>query len=88
MPLSTDQPAAIDSDQLRERIDAALSRYTEFDADCPAQLAAILLLAVVYSSEAFCLLKFVSIECIFSFDSSLSSFINSLNFRRTIALFL
>jgi geranylgeranyl diphosphate synthase type II len=39
VPLSTDQPAANDTDQLRERIDAALNRYTQFDADCPVQLA-------------------------------------------------
>ncbi len=36
--LSTDQRFAIESDSPRERIDAALSGYVEFDGDCPNQL--------------------------------------------------
>lgn len=36
-PLPGPQPA-LKSDDYRERIDAALDRYTQFDADCPARL--------------------------------------------------
>jgi geranylgeranyl diphosphate synthase, type II len=36
--LSTDQQPAIESEPLREHIDAALRRYVQFDDDCPAQL--------------------------------------------------
>ncbi len=36
--LSTDQRPGIEFDQLRERIDAALSSYVQFDEDCPAHL--------------------------------------------------
>jgi geranylgeranyl diphosphate synthase type II len=36
--LSTDQRPAVESEQLREQIDAALKRYVQFDEDCPAPL--------------------------------------------------
>lgn len=36
--LSTDQRPAVEFEQMRERIDAALSRYVEFDNHCPAPL--------------------------------------------------
>jgi geranylgeranyl diphosphate synthase type II len=36
---STEQQPAPTTDTLRERIDAALRRYAQFDEDCPAQLA-------------------------------------------------
>jgi geranylgeranyl diphosphate synthase type II len=36
--LLTEQRPALEIDRLRERIDAALNRYTQFDDDCPAQL--------------------------------------------------
>ena len=39
MAPSTEQQPALKTDQLRERIDAALSRYVQFDGDCPTQLA-------------------------------------------------
>lgn len=35
MPSSTEQPPATKADPLREPIDAALSRYAQFDEDCP-----------------------------------------------------
>lgn len=38
MALSTDERPALDTEQLRERIDAALGRYVHFDDDCPEQL--------------------------------------------------
>ncbi|HEX5472566.1 MAG TPA: farnesyl diphosphate synthase [Lacipirellulaceae bacterium] len=47
MALSTDQQPALESDQLVERIDAALDRYTRFDDDCPAQLAEAIRYAVL-----------------------------------------
>jgi geranylgeranyl diphosphate synthase type II len=37
--LSTDKRPALDTDQLRERIDAALSRYIAYDEGCPVKLA-------------------------------------------------
>jgi geranylgeranyl diphosphate synthase type II len=39
VPPSTDDRPALDSNQLCERIDAALDRYTQFGADCPQHLA-------------------------------------------------
>jgi geranylgeranyl diphosphate synthase type II len=36
---SIEQQSARKADQMRERIDAALGRYAQFDHDCPAQLA-------------------------------------------------
>jgi geranylgeranyl diphosphate synthase, type II len=37
--LSTSQRPALEADQLRERIDAALNRFAQFGDDCPMQLA-------------------------------------------------
>src|SRR6185295_15496018 len=36
--LSTDPRPALETDQLRARIDASLSRYVEFDHNCPVHL--------------------------------------------------
>jgi geranylgeranyl diphosphate synthase type II len=48
---STEQQLAHKTDQLRERIDAALSRCVEFDADCPAHLAEAIRYALLGSGK-------------------------------------
>ena len=36
---TADKPPAVDFDRLRPRIDAALTRYSQFDENCPGHLA-------------------------------------------------
>jgi geranylgeranyl diphosphate synthase, type II len=45
--LSTDERPAVDSQQLCERIDAALDRFTQFDTDCPEHLRAAICYALL-----------------------------------------
>src|SRR5262245_51332471 len=44
---TTDQQSELDAARLRPRIDAALDHYTQFDADCPPQLAAAIRYALL-----------------------------------------